>query len=175
MLAYFEHQQIIPSYTTLRICSVAHSPQKRNGRQLLHPFPASQTDELSALIIVKTVLPLNIIRSDQRTSNIRRLKEVDKALRLKELYTFAKAFIPSLKLSKNAVRHYTDIAEQYAASRLRRLNKSQQMLHVLCFVYHRYQQIMDNLIVSFVITHDQSWMVRPITYASNTWNTVPTS
>ena len=55
------------------------------------------------------------------------------------------AFIPTLKLSKNAIRYYADVAEQYAASRLRRLSKPQQWLHAICFVYHRYQQIMDNI------------------------------
>ncbi|PQQ22049.1 Tn3 family transposase [Photorhabdus hindustanensis] len=62
---------------------------------------------------------------------------------------FTKGFIPSLNLSKNAVHYYADITEQYAASRLRKLSKHQQLLHTLCFVHYRYQQIMDNLIVSF--------------------------
>jgi TnpA family transposase len=61
------------------------------------------------------------------------------------------------------VRYYADIAEQYAASRLRRLNKPQQWLHAICFVYHRYQQIMDNLIVSF------SYHTRAIMDAGNTY------
>jgi hypothetical protein len=76
--------------------------------------------------------------------------EVDKALAIAQLYRFAKDFLPNLLLSKNAIRYYADLADQYAASRLRRLNKPQQWLQVLCFVYYRYQQIMDNLITSFM-------------------------
>jgi TnpA family transposase len=169
VLAYFEHQQIIiPSYTTLRdLFSRAFAAEEKRLSAVIASIPASQTDELSALIHREDgITALNIIRSDQKDFQYTAVKEeVDKALRLKELYTFAKAFIPSLKLSKNAVRHYADIAEQYAASRLRRLNKSQQMLHVLCFVYHRYQQIMDNLIVSFCY-HTRSIMDAGKTYAS---------
>ncbi len=71
----------------------------------------------------------------------------------------------SLGLSKNAIRYYADIAEQYAASRLRRLSQPQQWLHALCFVYHRYQQIMDNLIVSFCY-HTRAIMDAGKTYAS---------
>ena len=66
------------------------------------------------------------------------------------LYEFSKQFIPTLALSKNAVRYYADLAEQYAASRLRRLSQEQQWLQALCFIHHRYQQIMDNLITSFI-------------------------
>ncbi len=137
VLAYFEHQQIIiPSYTTLQdLFSHAFALEEKRLSAVITSIPASQADELSSLIHREDgITALNIIRSDQKDFQYTAVKEeVDKALRLKELYTFAKAFIPSLKLSKNAVRYYADIAEQYAASRLRRLNKSQQMLHVLCF------------------------------------------
>ena len=76
--------------------------------------------------------------------------EVEKALEIADLYEFAKGFLPNLKISKNAIRYYADLAEQYAASRLRRLSKPQQWLQALCFTYHRYQQIMDSLITSFI-------------------------
>ncbi|PHM75409.1 transposase [Xenorhabdus cabanillasii JM26] len=78
---------------------------------------------------------------------------------------FTKTFIPSLHLSKNAVRYYAEITEQYGAYRLRRLSKHQQWLYTLCFVHHRYQQIMDNLIVSFSY-HVRSVMDAGKTYAS---------
>lgn len=67
--------------------------------------------------------------------------------------------------AKNAIRYYADVAEQYAASRLRRLSKPQQWLYALCIVYHRYQQIMDNLIVSFCY-HTRAIMDAGKTYAS---------
>ncbi len=91
--------------------------------------------------------------------------EVEKAQRIAELYTFTIEFIPLLQLSKNAVRYYADITDQYAASRLRRLSKPQQWLHIICFVYHRYQQIMDNLIVSFLY-HTRAIMDAGKIYAS---------
>lgn len=94
---------------------------------------------------------MNIIRLDQKNFKYKAIKaEVDKALGLAELYEFAKNFLPSLKISKNSIRYYADLAKQYAASRLRRLSKPQQWLQALCFVYHRYQQIMDHLIISFI-------------------------
>jgi hypothetical protein len=93
----------------------------------------------------------NVIRADQKSFKYNPIKEeVAKAIELLDLYAFAKEFLPSLQISKNAIRYYSDLAEQYAASRLRRINKIQQYLQALCFIYHRYQQIMDNLITSFM-------------------------
>ena len=57
--------------------------------------------------------------------------EVDKALGIAGLYAFAKDFLPGLKISKNAIRYYADLAEQYAASRLGRLSRPQQSLQAL--------------------------------------------
>ena len=94
---------------------------------------------------------LNVIRSDQKNFKYTAVKdEVDKALLISSLYEFAKSFLPTLQLSKNAIRYYADLTEQYAAFRLRGLNKSRQLLQTICFVFHRYQKIMDNLLSSFI-------------------------
>jgi TnpA family transposase len=169
LLAYFDHQKIIiPSYTTLQdIFSRAFADEEKRLNAVIASMPASISDQLTALIHCDDgITALNIIRADQKDFQYTAVKtEVDKASRIVDLYTFAKTFIPSLNLSKNAVRYYADIAEQYAASRLRRLSKPQQWLHTICFVYHRYQQIMDNLIVSFSY-HTRAIMDAGKTYAS---------
>jgi hypothetical protein len=153
LLAYFDHQKItIPSYRTLQdMFSCAFNAEEKRMNAIMMNIPASEQAQLSSLIHRNDgITVLNIIRADQKDFQYTAIKtEVDKALRIVDLYTFAKGFIPSLNLSKNAVRYYADIAEQYVASRLRRLSKPQQWLHAICFVYHHYQQIMDNLIVSF--------------------------
>ena len=115
-------------------------------------IPQAQQKQLLELITREDgISKLNIIRSDQKNFQYTAIKnEVDKALNIADLYEFAKNFLPTLRLSKNAIRYYADLAEQYAASRLRRLSTAQQWLQTLCFVYHRYQQIMDNLITSFM-------------------------
>ncbi|WP_163836898.1 DUF4158 domain-containing protein [Spartinivicinus ruber] len=153
LLAYFDHQKIIiPSYTTLQdIFSRAFSDEENRLNTIIASIPTSMSNQLADLIYRDDgITTLNIIRADQKDFQYTAVKtEVDKALRIEKLYTFAKRFIPLLNLSKNAVRYYADIAEQYTASRLRRLSQPQQWLHTLCFAFHRYQQIIDNLIVSF--------------------------
>lgn len=169
LLAYFDHQNlIIPSYRTLQdMFSNAFIAEENRLGVAVSSLPAAISEQLEALVSRDDgITALNIIRSDQKDFQYTAVKaEVEKAQRIEELYDFAKRFIPSLGLSKNAIRYYADIAEQYAASRLRRLSKPQQWLHALCFIYHRYQQIMDNLIVSFCY-HTRAIMDAGKTYAS---------
>jgi TnpA family transposase len=169
LLAYFDRRKIIiPSYTTFQdIFSQAFSDEDKRLKAVITLVPESIAEQLTALIKRDDgITALNIIRADQKDFQYTAVKtEVEKALRLENLYTFTKGFIPSLNLSKNAVRYYADITEQYTASRLRKLSKQQQWLHTLCFVHHRYQQIMDNLIVSFSY-HTRAIMDAGKTYAS---------
>lgn len=154
LLVYLDNQRIVmPTYRILQdLFTRALSKENQRLSQLMSLIPQPQQEQLSELIIRGDGLTkLNIIRADQKNFTYTSLsKEVSKAKALNDLYKFAKEFIPSLLLSKNAIRYYADLTEQYPAARLRRLNKPHQWLQALCFVYHRYQQIMDNLITSFM-------------------------
>ena len=154
LLAYLDNQKVvIPSYRTLQdLFTQAFSTESERLSKLIILIPQAQQEQLLELITRENgISKLNIIRSDQKNFQYTAIKtEVDKALKIADLYEFAKNFLPTLKLSKNAIRYYADLAEQYVASRLRRLTQSQQWLQTLCFVYHRFQQIMDNLITSFI-------------------------
>lgn len=154
LLVYFDNQKILlPTYRSLQdLFTSAFSKENERISKLMLAIPQAQQDQLSNLINRSDgITKLNVIRADQKSFKYTPIKEeAAKAAEIAELYEFAKGFIPTLQLSKNAIRYYADLAEQYAASRLRRLNEPQQWLQALCFVYHRYQQIMDNLIISFM-------------------------
>jgi len=115
-------------------------------------IPKIHQEQLIALISRgEGITEFNTIRTDQKNFTYTATSdEIDKALAIAELYEFSKQFLPTLLLSKIAIRYYADLADQYAASRLRRLNEPQQWLQALCFIHHRYQQIMNNLITSFM-------------------------
>jgi TnpA family transposase len=154
LLTYFEAQKIIiPSYRNLQdMFTAAYSAEEIRISSIILSIPNRHQEQLSGLINQEDrISRLNIIRADQKDFQYTAVRaEVEKAQNIVGLYEFSKEFIPTLKLSKNAVRYYSDIAEQYAASRLRQINQPQQWLHAICFIHHRYQQIMDNLIISFI-------------------------
>jgi hypothetical protein len=168
LLVYLDNQKIvIPTYRSLQdMFTQAFANEGDRLNQLVLLMPPRQQEQLSILIDRENgITKLNIIRADQKNFTYTAIcDEVEKALAIVELYQFAKDFLPTLLLSKNAIRYYADIAEQYAASRLRRLSRPQQWLHALCFVYHRYQQIMDNLITSFMY-HTRAILVDAKAYA----------
>ncbi len=168
LLVYLDNQKIvIPTYRSLQdMFTQSFVNERVRLDQLILLMPHGQQEQLSELIDREEgITKLNILRADQKNFTYTAISaEVEKALGLEGLYKFAKDFLPTLLLSKNAIRYYADIAGQYAASRLRRLDKPQQWLHVLCFVYHRYQQIMDNLITSFMY-HTRAITVNAKAYA----------
>lgn len=154
LLVYLENQKILlPSHRTLQdLFTRVFSRENERIGKLIQLIPQEQQEKLSNLIKRGNgITKLNVIRADQKNFKYTSIKEeAAKAAEIIDSYEFAKKFLPTLQISKNAIRYYADLAEQYAASRLRRLNKTQQYLQALCFIYHRYQQIMDNLITSFM-------------------------
>jgi hypothetical protein len=171
LLCYFEKQQIvIPTYRKLQdIFTAAFVAEEKRLNQIILSIPKNVQESLSALIDNDDagISQLNIIRADQKDFQYIAVKtEVEKAQSIVELYKFSKKFISTLKLSKNAISYYAEITEQYAPYRLRRLSKPQQWLHTICFVHHRYQQIMDNLIISFI------YHVRSILDAGKTFSEI---
>ena len=154
LILYLNRQQIIiPSYRTLQdMFSAAFAAEEARLKPLLFTIPQHWRKQLTELVNHKDGLnQLNLLRADQRDFQYTAVRfEIEKAQKIAELYQFAEQFLPSLKISKNAIRYYADVVEQYAAYRLQRLTKNQQWLYALCFIFHRYQQIMDNLIVTFL-------------------------
>lgn len=168
LMNYFEKQRIvIPSYRQLQdMFTTAISNEEKRFNKIMATIPTHCQNKLSELIKnVDGITALNTIRSDQKDFQYTALRaEVNKVCELSDLYYFSKQIIPTFKLSKNAVRYYADVAAQYPASRLRKLNKTLQWLYTLCFVYHRYQQLLDNLIISFIY-HVRAIMDAGKTYA----------
>ncbi len=154
LLFYLDRQRIItPTYRKLQdMFSEAFAAEEARIKPILQSIPDYWREQLSSLINHEDGLnQLTLLKADQKDFQYTAVKfEIEKAQSLKYLYRFAEEFLPALKISKNAIRYYADIVEQYAAYRLRRLGKYQQWLYALCFIFHRYQQITDNLIVTFL-------------------------
>jgi len=154
LIVYFDQRRIVlPSYRTLQdLFTKAYSIERNRLNHLMLSLPDFIKDKLKALIKNdEGITDLNIIRSDQKDFQYTAVKwEVEKATKISELYVFSKSFIPMLLISNNAIEYYADITEQYPPARLRRFSAPQQWLHLICFIHHRYQQLMDNLIISFM-------------------------
>ncbi len=162
LLKYFKTEQIIiPSYRILQdIFTKVLSDHELKLDKLIIAIPQNIQNQLDKIIGHATsdeiedkdelIMELNSIRYDQKDFKYTATHfEILKVQKIAPLYQYGKSFLPTLNISKNSISHYSSLTENYSASRLRRLRKSQQFLYVLCFIYHRYQQFMDNLITTF--------------------------
>ena len=153
LFKYFQSKSIvIPKYRTLQdIFSKAFSAEEVRLNNIISSIPENIKQQLQEVANnSETIKQLSIIRCDQKDFQYTAVTlEIKKAQEIVELYQFCKSFIPQLGISKNSIRYYAELVENYYASRLRKMNELQQQLYLICFIYNRYQQIMDNLIATF--------------------------
>jgi len=62
------------------------------------------------------------------------------------LYRLAQKLLPELKISNESIKYYASLVSYYSVFRLKQLNEQTARIYLLCFVYHRYQKLHDNLI-----------------------------
>lgn len=153
LFKYFESKSIvIPKYRTLQdIFSKAFSGENARLNKIIASIPENIKQQLKEVANnSESVKQLSIIQCDQRDFQYTAVTlEIKKAHAIRELYQFCKSFIPQLGISKNGIRYYSELVENYYASRLRKMNEHQQQLYLICFIYNRYQQIIDNLVATF--------------------------
>ncbi|MDA1775309.1 Tn3 family transposase [Bacillus cereus] len=66
------------------------------------------------------------------------------------LFQLANSILPQLKISNESIKYYASLVEYYSVYKLKRFNESLINLYLLCFIFHRYQRMNDNLINSFI-------------------------
>jgi hypothetical protein len=103
LLVYLDNQKIvIPTYRSLQdLFTQAFAKENERLNQLILLIPQVQQDQLSELIDRdEGISKLNIIRTDQKNFTYTATSaEVEKALAIAELYSFAKDFLPTLLLT----------------------------------------------------------------------------
>lgn len=153
LFKYFQSKSIvIPKYRTLQdIFSKAFSAEEVRLNKIITSIPENIKQQLQEVANnSESVKQLSIIQCDQKDFQYTAVTlEIKKAQAIEKLYQFCKSFIPQLGISKNSIRYYSELVENYYASRLRKMSEQQQQLYLICFIYNRYQQIMDNLIATF--------------------------
>jgi TnpA family transposase len=73
-------------------------------------------------------------------------REICRGEQLDDLYRLAQKLLPELKISNESIKYYASLVSYYSVFRLKQLNEQTVHIYLLCFVYHRYQTLHDNLI-----------------------------
>ncbi|MCH9661491.1 MAG: Tn3 family transposase, partial [Bacteroidetes bacterium] len=76
--------------------------------------------------------------------------EIRKREAITPLYDYAKKILPSLEISNENIRYYASLTSYYSIYRLRRIKRETIYIYLICFIFHRYQKINDDLINAFI-------------------------
>src|SRR5258708_31692374 len=77
-------------------------------------------------------------------------REVERRKFFQPLYEFAQTFLITTGLSNESVKYYASLVQFYTVYKLQRMSAAIVRLYLLCFAYHRFRQINDNLIEAFI-------------------------
>src|SRR6266404_6847372 len=86
--------------------------------------------------------------SDFSAGEIKR--ELCRGEQIQSLYRLTKQLLPALGISNESVKYYASLVGYYSVYKLKRLNEWMVYVYLLCFAYHRFQRLHDNLINSLI-------------------------
>ncbi len=75
-------------------------------------------------------------------------REIHRGDQIHALYPRAQQLLPILDISSESIKYYASLVTYYSVFRLKRLAQDIVHVYLLCFVFHRYQRVHDNLISS---------------------------
>ncbi len=154
LLVFLISQRIVrPGYTTLQtIIRNSLILERERLEQLVEAALTDATrDALQQLLVRENTLSdLAALKQDAKSFRYRQMGlERQKRITLAPLYAIAKALLPSLDLSQLNIAYYAGLANFYTICDLRRLKPGQTYLYLLCYAWHRYRQLTDNMVEAF--------------------------
>jgi len=77
-------------------------------------------------------------------------REIERGQQIRHLYELAKTLLPCLRISRESIKYYASLITYYAVFRLKQLDEWIVYFYLLCFIYHRYQKLHDNLLSTLI-------------------------
>ena len=86
-------------------------------------------------------------REPKDFSNTEIATELERGERIKALHHTAQGLLPELEISNESVKYYASLVDYYSVYKLQQLTHEYIVyIYLLCFIFHRYQRLNDNLI-----------------------------
>jgi TnpA family transposase len=145
-----EQRIVAPGYTLLQdtVGQALTQEQERLITILSHSLSPADIENLHRLLDdapgLYEITQLKREPSDFSASEIQR--EIRRGEQIKDLYHLAHKLLPELKISNESIKYYASLVSSYSVFRLKQLHEWTVHVYLLCFVYHRYQKMHDNLI-----------------------------
>ena len=123
------------------------------AKKMFFPFQQEDVQDGIVKLLVSDdgLSRLAVLRKEPKDFSYKVItEEIQKRESIQLLYEIAKKALPILDISKENIRHYENLVGYYSTTRLRRLKRETIYIYLICFAFHRYQKINDDLINAFI-------------------------
>jgi Domain of unknown function (DUF4158)/Tn3 transposase DDE domain len=155
LIQHLAGQRVIaPSYRFLQemIGRVVTGERTRITKLLTKAITPTVEHQLKTLLEAEEgVYGINLLKHEPKDFSYKELRrEVDRRKYFQPLHEFAQTFLATTGISNESGKYYAGLVKFYTAYKLRRMSLATVRLYLLCFAYHRFRQINDNLIEAFI-------------------------
>lgn len=151
LMNYLADQRIVaPGYSSMQDTVSRALTYEQNrlitiARRHLKPFDIEAIKRL--LADTQGLYEITQLKREPKGFSASEIKrEIHRGDQLHHLYRLGQALFPELNISNESIKYYASLVGYYSVHRLKQLNEWVVYLYLLCFAYHRYQRLYDNLI-----------------------------
>src|ERR1022692_664634 len=155
VLQYLDHQRVVaPGYTYLQdmIGQTVAGELLRITRLLGQALKPEVERQLEALLEAdEGMYRISLLKHEPKDFSYGELRqEIERRKFLQPLFEFGQIFLASAGLSNESVKYYASLVQFYTVYKLQRMAVPTARLYLLCFAFHCFRQINDNLIEAFI-------------------------
>jgi len=155
IMHYLQEQRIVaPGYSFLQdTVGKAHTyEQDRLITVVRNHLTDSDIEVLKNLLSDSQGLyEITLLKREPKNFTLSEIKrEINRGEQICHLYHLVKRLLPHLLISNESIKYYASLVTYYSVFRLKQLDEPIVYIYLLCFVYHRYQRLHDNLINSLI-------------------------
>ena len=145
---------MVPGYTFLQdtVGEALHFEQNRLADHLRHQLSPPHTKALNDLLDDRSgFYEITQLKHEPRDFSATEIKrEIERGQQIRALYLLSQSVLPALTISNESIKYYASLVAYYSVFRLRRFNPWIAHIYLMCFIHHRYQRHVDNLLASFI-------------------------
>ena len=155
LLRFLEDQGIcLPGYSSMQnmIAAALGFEQQRLGAILGATLTPEDRQALQGLLNNPDgFYSLTLLKRQPKDFSLSAIKqELKRNAQLAVLYPRSEIVLDQLAIPAETIKYYASLASYYSVYKLERFKPSVTWLYLLCFVYHRYRRLQDNLIGSLL-------------------------
>jgi TnpA family transposase len=160
LLQYLANQRwVAPGYTSLQdmVSRVVVKERNRLTQKLNGAMTPAVKQQLDRVLQADdSVYRIGALKREPKDFTYKELRqEVDRRKFFQPLHAFAQTFLATAGISQESGKYYASLLKFYTVYKLQRMPEATARLYLLCFAYHRFRQINDNLVDAFLHLVDQ--------------------